>query len=65
MTTTTIPQQDMNTYQSKIIPITNKTEHIQPPPPQHSIMTPPMSPVSPPSTANGSLKITAGQTGLS
>lgn len=63
---TTIPQQDINTCQNKIIPITEKTEHMQPLPPQHgSMMTPPMSPVNTlPGTANSSLKITAGQTGL-
>ncbi|GAN06392.1 conserved hypothetical protein [Mucor ambiguus] len=54
---TPMPQHDMNTYQNKVIPMTEKTEQ------QPSLMTPPMSPIN--TSANkASLKITAGQTGL-
>lgn len=63
-TDTPMPQHDINTHQNKVIPMTEKTE--QPPPQQQqqsSLMTPPMSPIN--TSANrGSLKITAGQTGL-
>ncbi|KAK4518162.1 uncharacterized protein ATC70_001513 [Mucor velutinosus] len=59
-----MPQHDTNTYQNKVIPMTEKTE--QPAPQQQqqpSLMTPPISPIN--TSANkGSLKITAGQTGL-
>ncbi|KAL9553078.1 hypothetical protein MBANPS3_003480 [Mucor bainieri] len=64
-TETPMPQHDMGTYQNKVIPMTEKTE--QPPPQQQqqqpSLMTPPMSPINT-SPNRGSLKITAGQTGL-
>lgn len=59
-TETPMPQHDTNAYQNKVIPMTEKTEQ---PPPQSSLMTPPMSPINT-SPNRGSLKITAGQTGL-
>lgn len=63
-TETPMPQHDTNTYQNKVIPMTEKTEQPPPPPPpQTSLMTPPMSPINT-SPNRGSLKITAGQTGL-
>lgn len=57
-TNTPMPQQDMNSYQNKVIPMTEKTEQQQ-----QGLITPPMSPINT-SINRGSLKITAGQTGL-